>query len=151
MGDAKRKGSGPEVPDGWELNKDGTIALSVDGDRLRLRRPKLGEFRMLREAVRARDDERVRILAKYPALEAIDKDASDEDKRDRALELAERSRSMNDAVEALNVDWVMLALTTLADGEAPEPDDLPSGSESAEFVMSLMDHWRSVPLRSGGG
>lgn len=152
MGDAKRKGSGPEIPDGWELNKDGTIALTIDNERWRLRRPKLGEFRTLRDAVRDRDDERVRILAKYPALDPLDKDkASDEDKRDRALEIAERSRAMNDAIEALNVEWVLLVLVTLGDGDPPEADDLPSGTEEAEFVMALMNHWRSVPLRSGGG
>jgi hypothetical protein len=147
-------GQGPTIPDGWELNKDGTITLTVDGNRTRLRRPKMGEFRDLREALRQRDDDRLRVIAKHPPLEDHDTEgdeATDDEKLERVLAIQGRSRAMADEVRELNLAWVELVLSTLAEKEPPPRDDWPSGTDEDKFLTDLMEHWRSVPLRSGGG
>lgn len=144
-------GRGPDVPDGWELNKDGTITLTIANERHRLRRPKLGEFRDLRDALRQRDDDRLRVIAKHPPADELAEGASDEEKLEHVLAINARSRAINDAVQELNVAWVKLVLDTLGAGDAPESDDWPSGSDDSNFIEQLMAHWRAVPLRSGGG
>lgn len=138
------------VPDGFDLVNNGTARLTVGSEVWRLRRPKLGEFRKLRELLRDRDDERTALLARQEAGERPDKDAPADEKAAYSLAVAQRSRELVDAVEALNVAWVTEALRTLADREPPAVDDWPAGMETEEFIGALVAHWRTVPLRSGG-
>lgn len=148
---AERKG--PDVPDGVELHKDGTVTIFTDGERLRLRRPKLGEFRKLRELLHEREDAHLRLLAEQAAdrAEKPGEDASADDKLAFTMAINARSRALTDALNALNIEWVQAAMGMLAPGEVPAPDDWPSGMDSADFVAALVGHWRAVPLRSGGG
>lgn len=143
---------GPEIPDGVELNKDGTVTLFTAGERCRLRRPKLGEFRKLRELLHERDDERLRLLGAQAddTPEKPGTEATNTEKLDYTLEVNRRSRQLNDAVTDLNIAWIATAMEMLAQGAVPAVDDWPSGMESTEFVAALADHWRAVPLRSGG-
>lgn len=143
---------GPEIPDGVELNKDGTVTITTDGSRCRLRRPKLGEFRKLRELLHEREDNRLRILAEQAAVETTkpEKDEDAETKLAYTLEVARRGRAVTDAMSELNITWLSAAIDMLAKDSAPAVDDWPSGMDSSEFVAALVDHWRAVPLRSGG-
>lgn len=143
---------GPEIPDGIELHKDGTVTVTVDNARCRLRRPKLGEFRKLRERLRERDDERLRLLAAQAAdpLPAPEESAEGQEKLDYTLAVAARGRELNDAIAQLNIEWIREAMDMLARDTVLPEDDWPSGMDSSETVQALADHWRAVPLRSGG-
>lgn len=139
-----------QVPDGFELVSNGTARLVVNGDIWRLRRPKLGEYRKLRELLQERDDERIRLLGGQVRLEKPDDDASAEDKTEYTLTLRHRARDLADKVADLDVAWVTEALTMLADHALPPVDDWPAGMDSPEFIAGLVEHWRTLPLRSGG-
>lgn len=144
---------GPDVPDGFDLRPDGTILLHVDNDRWRLRRPKLGEFRKLREALQERDDQALRLTsARVASLpDKLPDDASQADKEERAVSVKQASRDFEESIRSLNVAWLANALTMLADSTPPEPDDWPSGADEPDTIAQIVQHWRSVPLRSGGG
>lgn len=141
----------PSVPDGLDLRKDGTVWLHIDGELWKLRRPKLGEFRAMRESLHDRDDEALRLTTVGVAgFESLPPDASDEDKAARVLAIKVRQRQLDTAVRSLNVAWMAETLTTLADHPVPGSDDWPSGMDEADAIAQLVQHWRSVPLRSGG-
>lgn len=147
----RNKGRGPDVPDGIELHKDGTATLSIDNQRWRMRRPKLGEFRKIRELMHRREDERLRLIAENPAIDELDKDADTEAKLAYTNEVNERARGITDAIVELNIEWLTEVFTMLCDAEPPPPDDWPSGLEQNDTIDRLVKHWREVPLRSGGG
>jgi hypothetical protein len=140
----------PQVPDGFELIKDGTARLIVDGEIWRLRRPKYGEFRKLRELLQQRDDDQVRLIIESASLQSPE----DEPENEVDKQLAERirQRQLNEAVEELNVDWVQEVLVLLTiDKTPPPPDQWPAGMETLGFIKQLIDHWRTVPLARGVG
>ncbi len=142
------------VPDGFDLKPNGTALLLIDGQQWRIRRPKLGELRKLRDLMADRDDERWQVIADHNSVEVPDKPAEDapmEDKRAFLRSQNRRATSLTDAVVQLNIDWMVEAMTILADKPLPSPDDWPSGMETFEMTAALFEHWRSVPLRSGGG
>lgn len=143
---------GPDVPDGIELHKDGTATLSIDNDRWRMRRPKLGEFRKLRELLHSREDERLRRLGEFGELPAAPaKDAPNDEKVAYTAAVNAQQRAITDVMQDLNIDWLEQALTMLCEREPPPADDWPSGMAESEMVTKLVEHWRAVPLRSGGG
>jgi hypothetical protein len=139
-----------QVPDGFELVPNGTARLVIDGEVWRLRRPKLGEYRKLRELLDARDDDHLRLVASVPSVDRAPEDATAEEKVDYTIAVRRRSRALGDEVTALNVRWLSEALTLLADRPPPPADDWPSGMDETETISALVKHWRSVPLRSGG-
>ena len=140
-----------QIPDGFHLNPNGTARLTVDGQSWQLRRPKLGQFRQLREQLHERDDARLRLIASYDV--AGDKpveDATADEKLAYTLDVNARSRKLADEVTALNVAWLEQALVALCDRPPPDVDDWPSGMDSSDTIAELVQHWRSAPLRSGG-
>ncbi len=139
------------VPDGIELRKDGSVRLQANGDGWRLRRPKLGEFRKLRELLNEANDDRLRIIARMGMPDKPGNDATADEKLEYTLAVSARSRQLEAEVLALNVAWIAEALRVLCDHDPPEPDDWPSGMDSSDTIAELVQHWRSVPLRSGGG
>ncbi len=141
---------GPDVPDGFDLSSDGTILLHIDNERWRLRRPKLGEYRKIREWLRENEDEHRAIIAGIAVVDRPGEDATQDDKTAYLTNVTARSRDITDRTEAMNVAWVAKVIGMLSDKDAPDVDDLPAGCQSGEFVGSLVEHWRSVPLRSGG-
>lgn len=146
------KEAGPQVPDGFELIKDGTARLVIDGEVWRLRRPKVGEFRKLRELLQERDDEHVRVMAQAVADTSNVETKAEEDKVERTLAARAQQRQVALAVEDLNIGWVSEALRTLVmDKEPPPVDEWPSGMETLGFITTLIDHWRTVPLARGVG
>lgn len=143
----------PTVPDGLELRKDGTARLTIDGKGWRLRRPKLGEFRTLRTLAQERDDER-----RDQAQTLMDgltpdpgKDAKPEQRRTYLTAVTAMGRQLEELTDSLNEAWLTKAFAMLADSDGiPDPDDWPAGLQSSDTIGQLMEHWRSVPLRSGG-
>lgn len=139
-----------QVPDGLELVKNGTARLFVDGEVWRLRRPKLGEYRKLRELLEERDDARIALLAEMVPPEKMPDDASQADKAERTIAIRRAAREIDAKVEALNREWMAEALALLCDHDPPDPDSWPAGMDSTETIIALNTHWRSAPLRSGG-
>lgn len=158
------------VPEGLELHTNGTVTVHLDGRRLRLRRPKAGEYRALREAYEAYLDRltdatdvvqeqaapiRERAAA---ATEAGGRMSSEDRALDRKL-----GRSLTAQGEVLRVGWVRLAFDGddreqllpegfggLATGDLPaDDDDLPVWLSQGETIASLFEQWRSVPSPRG--
>lgn len=138
------------VPDGLELVKNGTARLVIDGELWKLRRPKLGEYRRLRELIEERDDARISLLAEIETPEKLPDDATPAQKAERTIAIRRAARAIDAKVEELNRQWVASALRVLADHAPPDPDDWPAGMDSVETIVALNNHWRSAPLRSGG-
>lgn len=120
--------TGPRVPDGLELRKDGTALFHVDGVQHRLRRPKIGELRGLREGVAKRDEAVANLKAEADADPTIDQ--------------GERQRE-------INLEWMVGVMDLLAEPKPPEPDEWPAGMDEVGAIQALLGHWRAVPLRSG--
>lgn len=140
----------PAPPDGFELVNNGTARLTIDGQVWRLRRPKLGEFRKLRESLDERDDAHLRIISAHQSDDKPADDADAEEKLAYTLNARHRSRSLTEQVGALNVEWLTEALRLLCDREPPPADEWPAGMDESGTISALVSHWRSVPLRSGG-
>lgn len=114
------------MSDGFELRNDGTVCLQFDENKtVNLRRPTLGEYRLLIEAI-----ERVRSEAS-----AVVNDEADVTTVDK----------LNDLV----LDWFRLVFKTLGDGELPGEDDMPAWVLNSELPRDLIDHWQKVPSRRG--
>lgn len=140
----------PAVPDGLELRKDGTARLTIDGKGWVLRRPKLGEFRKLRTLAQERDDARQDAVAGFVDLPDPGKDAPAEERTTYLRALRDRGRALEDLTTDLNIAWMVAAFAMLADDDVPPSDDWPAGLQQSEAMAALLDHWRQVPLRSGG-
>lgn len=166
--------SGSELP--VTLVNNGTVRLTVGGKLYRLRRPKMGEFRQLREAIQEVNDE---IEAKARALQheatLIDRqvlellglpaDADGEAVADAERQLPmvaeeitklrsearQHGRQFTDEAEAARLGWAHQVLLTLSQDGAPALEDLEPWMATARWWASLLAHWQSVPLGLGGG
>lgn len=147
--------------DGFEMRKDGKCVLTVRGETHRFRRPRLGEFRELREKLYERDDESLRLTAALnDSVRARDDDAKPDDAAERSqserlqesLEAKKALRDLDRAVSALTEAWMVDALELLKedeDAEIPPPDDWPPEMAETSFVAELVNHWRHRPLAPG--
>lgn len=149
--------------DGFEMRDDGKCLLTVRGETYRFRRPRLGEFRDLREKLYERDDEALRVTAAFndtirerneaAKLVTDDDDASQTEKLAASLEAKKALRELDRAVTALTEAWMVDALETLkedVDAELPPPEDWPPEMTETAFVADLVAHWRHRPLARGG-
>lgn len=150
--------------DGFEMRKDGKCVLTVRGETYRFRRPRLGEFRELREKLYERDDESLRLTAELndrvrerdaAANAANTDDAEEKSQTERlqaSLEAKKALRDLDRSVSALTEAWMVEALETLKedeDAELPGPDDWPPEMAETSFVAELVNHWRHRPLAPG--
>lgn len=156
MGEAARKRTKqaePEeqVPEGVDLAPDGTVLLHVDGEVYRLRRPKVGEYRKLKERRSIVQDEALANLQKAAAAEPPPvKDEKDTAASlERALQQRTLQRAAGDANEQLERDWFAEVADMLCDRELPPQDEWPNWLGQADLAASLFQHWRTVPLASG--
>lgn len=145
-----------EVPEGYEFHKDGTATLHLEGRRYALRRPRLGEFKVLREAyheVQDRSDQlREEAGAASAALRvAIEADPTGEDDATRAATVHAKatSRRVTMAIEHLAVDWLRQTHELLGDHKLPPDDELPPWMEEGANISDLFTHWRTRPLPRG--
>lgn len=143
---------------------DGTITCSVGGKRHRLRRPKLGEFRRLRETqVQIEDDVRAAADPFRDELSDLDRravEATEDGRVDEARSLRDEWRTVNDKalveIEIVRARWVRSVFAVLSDIKLPEPDDDDPAADlepwmvSATLPAAFVYHWRHRPLALGG-
>lgn len=162
------------------LHKNGTATIEIDGKRITLRMPKVGEFERLRlslhdigeQVVDVTDDAAARshkIDAQIVELGGIDLSLPeherqkvnewdlDDDVRRQIRDLRREQRSLQSTVaaetKALRLAWVREAIETLriTAGDLPEDDELPQWVTSQVFTLALVGHWQTTPLARGGG
>lgn len=125
--------------EGLSLKDDGTAALVIDGRALVIRRPKLGEFRKIRERLYEAQD------ANMQQVESPTDDTDAEARRAFLVAL----RAEGEAAENRYLEWLAEALTVLGVNDVPARDDLPAWAAMPTLASQLMAHWRDVPLASG--
>lgn len=144
-----------------DLRPNGTVHVWLEGVKHRLRRPRLREFRHLRESFQDAADEiqalaeeaqqfHERQVARLEQRRQEDPDSrltAEEKLEDRRL-----SRKLTEQTEELMLGWWADVFATLTpDGHhQPDPDDLPPWLGSTQAAGKLIGHWRAVPSRSGG-
>lgn len=151
----------------FDLVNNGTARIFIEGEPYAMRRPKVGEYKKLRELLNE-TSERIQAKAqekpkKAPAkkrtkvaAEPTDEEPPKiEDDADAKFAEAREARritnELNDFVEAQYQDWVDEAVKMLGDKPLPpNRDDWPLFTMSFEFITKLIQHWRSVPLALGG-
>lgn len=151
--------SGQAVPDGIELNKDGTVLCVIEGDRIRLRRPKIGEYRKLEERLDQLDDERLSVsVARADAsrrLAEIQMAATSDDAEGNVAETLQSARAalreILQRAESLNLEWLNEAFVMLGDKSLPPLGELPASFLDPELIRDLRKHWRTAPLVRGVG
>jgi hypothetical protein len=157
--------------DGFTSEPDGTVTIRLDDGVRRLRRPKVGELRRLKDRYRDELDaiqsvaEHVRSEGAHIAIEraGLPIAESDEGSRMRLDELKHEERNLlralNEAKEGAALSWLRFAfeggehygehVNGLADKPLPVDDDLPSWFLSLEAGRSLLDHWQTAPPLHG--
>lgn len=131
------------MDDGFEARKDGTIVFQFDTDLVvELRRPQLGEYRLLVEAVETMRDE-VRQITR-PAV-AAEINALDPESDADSVE----SDKIIDRVNDLLIEWYVLVFKTLGNSPLPEEDKLPAWLLNSSLAGQLVEHWQKVPSRRG--
>lgn len=118
--------------DAFEPQANGTVKFVIDGNAFTLRRPKVKQFRLLRETlieVGGSDDDSVK--------------AVDSGKLPPTLETAESREEKEDAL----LSWWRLVFDTLGDetGELPDNDDLPTWLFDAAIIPKLLETWLRSP------
>lgn len=150
------------VPDGWEFHRNGTATAHVDHVRYRLRRPKAGEYRRLRESLEevtdAISDRAVELQARAAEIgkraEEGQKAAEESggvylpSSEDRALE-RKLVREFRDEREAAYGDWMGEVFGLLCDQAVPAQDDLPVWWTAEATATALFRHWQTVPPARG--
>lgn len=161
--------------EGLTLNKDGTASVTFDGDTWRLRRPKFGEFRELREALHGvqdvelevntlleveDDEERRQARAAHRAgLIGLDEVHARWINRcfamlgDAALPVAWEVRDGDDKPVGEHCETEKEAEAKAGDGQTVHLvfDDWPTWLTQARVIEQLYGHFRTVPLAPGAG
>lgn len=129
----------------WSYNDDGTVTVELIGRNAMLRRPKVGEFKMLRqtlEAAQATASERaIRLSLRASALAQMDA----EQRNGAAEELAwirQETIEVRNISDDIRTMWLTLVLTTLdADGRAPNEDEYPPDFLEGDWQSDIIQHW----------
>lgn len=154
-------------PEGLELRADGTVRAVIGGQTIRLRRPKMGELRMLRERWREVNDEGRSVSVdlesegaqiRQQLEQAQNENDWDEVKRLRKADM-DRARQVTDDAERRYISYVRWLFngddhegaewTGLADKQLPGDDELEAYMGSVEFAGALLQHFAAVPLARG--
>lgn len=123
-----------------ELHDDGRIVIRNRSSEWILERPTLGEYRRLVEVAEAAD------ATFRKALDAIPEGPEHDEQQVKAsYDLQFGTGKKPPLYGAV----VKAFIETLAPGEAPDVDDLPSWAASGRSVTRMITHWRSVPLDLG--
>lgn len=137
--------------DGLDLtHPSGTAAVVIDGVRRRLRRPKVGEFRRLRELLQENQDEAYAMSNRLLGVQKAIDDSDTPENTARLEEARKLQRELNALTEDRNLAWVRQAVEVLSDSPLTlDDDDLPVWMASGETVTQLLQYWRTVPLAHG--
>lgn len=147
-----------EGREGIELLSSGAIRVWIDGSEHKLRRPRVREFRQLRETLQdALDD----ISALADEVDRAQRAMADEvddrvEKGGDSLTLEERKanrdrgRELTTRREELLLAWWAKVGELLCESTAwPVVDEMPVWMGATESSTELVTHWRSVPSLSG--
>lgn len=141
------------VPEGLELHDNGTITAVLDGERFQLRRPRVGEFRKLREVLHESQDHLHELADEVKAAGQSLASAQTADNDAESLRLLSEVRRLNRrydiANEDANMGWMHEAFAMLADKPIGANDDLPLWMADGSTITTLIEHWRTVPLARG--
>jgi len=126
--------------DAFEPQPNGTVKFVIDGLAFSLRRPKIKEFRNIRENLIALGADSVE-----EATEAAE--AVEQGKLPPMLD----TEAARNAKEDLLLDWWRLVFDTLGDSEKelPSNDDLPLWLFDSEIIPKLLNVWMRSPLVRG--
>ncbi len=139
----------------------GKIRLLIDDRTIVLRRPKMGEFRSLRELFyEAQDEQRQNLLDRISAeaqdaQEAQDAEAANDHEArmaavKRSMERASDLRRETSEAESAYLSWSRRAVETLGGVTLEQADeDLPLYFATGTFVNAVQQHWMVCPLPSG--
>lgn len=140
--------------EGIELMSTGALRVWIDGTPYRMRRPRVREFRQLREAIHDISDE-ITALADAAQRRQVEiataiseRDTPQTD--DERLEVRKLGRELAARREELYLGWWALVGEKLCETSGwPDLDDMPAWAGEAESATELVSHWRSTPSLSG--
>lgn len=147
-----------------QLVHTGLIRVWVAGERFRLRRPFMGEFKRLRLALEDIGEEvnDQRLVAERAGRDVIadmnawnaqdptpDPDATAEHERGLRAKSRATAVAFNDAVDEARIGWWRDVFATLSLDGAPAEDRWPSWALDAQLPQQIVTHWRSTPLGRG--
>lgn len=162
------------------LHKNGTATIELDGRRITLRMPKVGEFEQLRLSQHALGEQIIdandRVVGRSHRIDSdivelggrdLSKPAGEQgdvneydlepDTLERIRQLRREQRNLRGDLAAeiskMRLGWVREAIELLRmDGaELPGDDDLPQWLTSDGLAVQLITHWQTAPLARGGG
>lgn len=141
--------------EGIELLNSGAIRVWIDGTEYRLRRPRVREFRALRELLQDATEE-ITAAAEHAQERQAEIHAEADKRDDKSSTADERAmvrklgRDLTERREELLLSWWVAVGEKLCDGRAwPEVDDMPAWMGATESSTEIVTHWRSVPSLSG--
>jgi hypothetical protein len=158
--DVPEEADDDEAPSYIEHRKNGGIHLVIDGRKRRLRTPRMRDYRLLVEAwhdevepIEAKSQELqdflMELVQRSDQREEAGQARLSEEDRARDRQLGQEVRQMT---EEATIRWWTLVIQTLGVTDADQDvdaDDLPVFLTASDSVMAAIDHWRSVPSRSG--
>jgi hypothetical protein len=144
----------------------GTITIDNDGEAVKLRRPKMGQWRHFRrvwdQAVRERTARAQELQDQISALIADTPKPHDEtnpayvaviesDEHRKLVEAVreEASRLRDNPLYDLTIPWLQEVMKQLTDGQLGEPDDWPAFLADPSLPGKFLNHWQTVPKASG--
>lgn len=145
----------------FTYNADGTAEVALIGRVAKLRRPRVGQIRELRQMWEAEADkpdpttDRLRV-----EIEAIKTVVADENLRtdealiDRLNEFRDMSKQVRDRNEDVRVMWLTAVLFALdADDRTPSEEEFPGEVLRGTWPRDLINHWLGggLPLDSDSG
>ena len=154
---------GDEVGDELHLVRTGWVRFVMNGERVRLRRPFMGELRDLRLALEDVQDqigeaaEDVQLVGAeiMEKSQALEKDESltpaqvVKARRKLQRESTVKGRELTDLAEGLRVGWWELVFKTLDVDAAKHTVQFPAWIVDPNLPGTVIQHWRDVPLARG--
>lgn len=150
--------------EGLDLRANGTIHLWIDGRKFRIRRPRLREFRRIREDYQERLDRIAEESARHDVWEKDLIDRVGERRKsdpaagmtaDERAEDQKRGRELTETIEREMLGWWVEVLDVLGHDANPRlDDDDPTGDltpwlGNSTVANRAIGHWRSAPSLSG--
>ena len=145
-----------EGREGIELMPSGAIRIWIDGTEYKLRRPRVRDFRTLREAMQDATDEitaaaneaQRRQIELQDAIKARGDDAEQTD--EERIAIRQIGRDLTLRREDLMLTWWAQVGERLCERTGwPDVDDMATWMGTTESATELVTHWRSVPSLSG--
>jgi len=142
------------VPDHWELRADRTAVLWLDGKPFRLRAPKMGEFRTIREDTLAAHDNIAKAIneAQRRQTEIVaETKAGTLTMEEAKAEVRRLSDDINDLTEQTHWGSLRDVIALLCTTPLPAEPDLPPWlvTQAPSEIADLVKHWQSVPPPPG--